>query len=63
MKAETTSLARNIKIDLDKEREAHTDKIPYSWLVAKMRRIGLETHTHNFTLNYPLGSRKVTIKN
>ncbi|GJQ66683.1 hypothetical protein Trydic_g4644 [Trypoxylus dichotomus] len=29
--------------------------MPYSWLLAKFKQIGLDTYTHNFTLNYPLG--------
>lgn len=32
--------------------------MPYPWLLAKMRQIGLETHTQNFTLNYPFGGGK-----
>lgn len=33
--------------------------MPTAWLTAKMRQIGLDTYTHNFTLNYPLGGGKV----
>lgn len=59
IKAETVSLAKTYAAELDRERENHRTGMPYAWLLAKMRKIGLETHTHNFTLNYPLGGGKV----
>ncbi|XP_065078312.1 glycosylphosphatidylinositol anchor attachment 1 protein [Ochlerotatus camptorhynchus] len=58
LKTETVSLAKNYAGELDRERENHRTGMPYAWLLAKMRKIGLETHTHNFTLNYPLGGGK-----
>ncbi|KAI4469274.1 glycosylphosphatidylinositol anchor attachment 1 protein [Holotrichia oblita] len=46
------------------EMEKYESKIPYSWLLAKFKQLGLDTYTHNFTLNYPLGkSQKFTGKN
>uniref|UniRef100_U5EPK2 GPI-anchor transamidase component GPAA1 n=1 Tax=Corethrella appendiculata TaxID=1370023 RepID=U5EPK2_9DIPT len=53
------NLAENLQNDLERERETHKNVMPYAWILAKMRRIGLETHTHNFTLNYPLGGGKI----
>ncbi|XP_039748047.1 glycosylphosphatidylinositol anchor attachment 1 protein [Pararge aegeria] len=32
-----------------------TDEMPVPWLVGKMSQLGLEVHTHNFSLNYPFG--------
>ncbi|XP_053689750.1 glycosylphosphatidylinositol anchor attachment 1 protein [Sabethes cyaneus] len=59
IKPETVALARGYAGELERERENHRKGMPYAWLLAKMRKIGLETHTHNFTLNYPLGGGKV----
>lgn len=33
--------------------------MPTAWLMAKLRQIGLDAFTHNFTLNYPLGGGRV----
>lgn len=41
------------------EMKKYDDSIPYPWLLAKFRQIGLDTYTHNFTLNSPL-NRKVS---
>lgn len=61
---DSVNLARNLLQELEHERTVHKDKIPYPWLQAKMRQIGLETHTHNFTLNFPFGGgKKFTGKN
>jgi hypothetical protein len=37
------------------EAERYPDDLPYSWLLAKLRQIGLDAYTHNYTLNYPMG--------
>lgn len=57
--SELTNTARQLLDDLNAEREKHTTDTPHAFLLAKMKKIGLDTYTHNFTLNYPLGSRKV----
>lgn len=44
--------------ELKRERETYSRGVPYPWLLAKMRQIGLETHTQNFTLRYPFGGGK-----
>lgn len=50
--------------DLNAERETHKDTMPYAFLSAKMKQIGLDVYTHNFTLNYPFGGgKKFTGKN
>ncbi|XP_058833585.1 glycosylphosphatidylinositol anchor attachment 1 protein [Topomyia yanbarensis] len=59
LRSETVTLAKNYVGELELEREHHRKDMPYAWILAKMRKIGLETHTHNFTLNYPLGGGKV----
>ncbi|EDS27747.1 GPI transamidase component GAA1 [Culex quinquefasciatus] len=59
LKSETVALAKNFAGELERERVVHRKGMPYAWLLAKMRKIGLDTHTHNFTLNYPLGGGKV----
>lgn len=41
------------------EMQKYDNSIPYPWLLAKFRQIGLDTYTHNFTLNYPLGKPQV----
>lgn len=45
--------------ELLEEIKKYDDTMPYPWLLAKFRQLGLDTYTHNFTLNYPLGSRQV----
>lgn len=52
------SLAKSWGEELKRERETYKTGVPYPWLLAKMRQIGLETHTQNFTLNYPFGGGK-----
>lgn len=45
--------------ELLEEMKTYKDSIPYPWLLAKFRQIGLDTYSHNFTLNYPLGKPQV----
>lgn len=58
IKQDSARFAQTMLDELNRERINHKTKIPYSWLIAKMKQIGLETHTHNFTLNYPFGGGK-----
>lgn len=51
-------MARTLHTELEHERTSHKSAIPYPWLQAKMKQIGLETYVHNFTLNYPFGGGK-----
>lgn len=61
---EHTNLALRLHDELERERETHKNTIPTAWLLAKFRQIGLETYTHNFTLNYPFdGGRSFKGKN
>jgi glycosylphosphatidylinositol transamidase len=55
---DTVNLARTFHTELEHERITHKSAIPYPWLQAKMKQIGLETYIHNFTLNYPFGGGK-----
>lgn len=41
--------------ELQDEMKKYDNSIPYPWILAKFQQIGLDTYTHNFTLNYPLG--------
>lgn len=59
LEMETVNLVKSLSGELQRERENYPKGMPYPWLLAKMRRFGLETHTHNFTLNYPFGGGKV----
>uniref|UniRef100_A0A1B6GEY6 GPI-anchor transamidase component GPAA1 n=1 Tax=Cuerna arida TaxID=1464854 RepID=A0A1B6GEY6_9HEMI len=50
--------------ELELEAQRFQESMPVSWLTAKMTRLSLDTYTHNFTLNYPLGKgTKFTGKN
>lgn len=53
-------MAKNLLNELENERTTHKSSLPYPWVQAKMKQIGLETYTHNFTLNYPFGGGKVS---
>lgn len=55
---DTVNLAKSLYTELEHERETHKSAIPYPWMQAKMKQIGLETYVHNFTLNYPFGGGK-----
>lgn len=55
------SIARTYHSELLDEMKKYEDAIPYPWLLAKMKQIGLDTYTHNFTLNYPLGKPQVSL--
>ncbi|XP_028176972.1 glycosylphosphatidylinositol anchor attachment 1 protein [Ostrinia furnacalis] len=41
------------------DKYSDTDEIPVPWLVAKMSQLHLEVHTHNFTLEFPLGGKQI----
>lgn len=41
--------------ELEDEAGKYGDNIPYPWLLAKFRQIGLDSYTHSFTLHSPLG--------
>lgn len=58
IKMDSVNLARNLLQELEHERTTHKTGMPYPWLHAKMKQIGLETYMHNFTLNFPFGGGK-----
>lgn len=58
IKTENVNYALKLFEELERERESHKTGTPHAWLLSKMRQIGLDTYTHNFTLNYPLGGGK-----
>jgi glycosylphosphatidylinositol transamidase len=41
--------------DLRFESKKYDNSLPYPWLEARFRQLGLEVYTHNFTLKFPLG--------
>lgn len=45
--------------ELRDEMKKYDNSIPYPWLLAKFRQIGLDTYTHNFSLTSPLSKREV----
>lgn len=45
--------------DLLDEMRKYDDEMPYPWLTAKFRQLGLEVAVQNFTVNYPLAQSKV----
>lgn len=49
--------ARTYHQELLDEMVKYDSSVPYPWLLAKFRQIGLDTYTHNFSLKYPLGAR------
>jgi GPI-anchor transamidase subunit GAA1 len=41
--------------DLRYESKKYDTTLPYPWLEARFRQLGLEVYTHDFTLKFPLG--------
>ena len=59
-----SELADKTLDDLNKVSEQLSEsQIPYEWLSSQFRQLGLEVYSHNFTLNYPFGSKPVLILN
>lgn len=44
---------------LMEEMSKYDDSIPYPWLLAKFRQIGLDSYTHNFSITSPLSKKEV----
>lgn len=53
------SSAKQYFDELQDEMKMYKNSIPYPWILAKFQQIGLDTYTHNFTLNYPLGMANI----
>ncbi|CAH1963460.1 unnamed protein product [Acanthoscelides obtectus] len=51
-------LALTYHEELLDEMKKYDDSIPYPWLLAKFRQIGLDVFVHNFTLNSPLNKKE-----
>lgn len=56
--SDTINYAQQLHEELRQERETHRSATPHAWIQGKMRQIGLDTYTHNFTLNFPFGGGK-----
>jgi len=54
------ALAEQLHDALLRESKSHLGKMPYSWLTAQFRQMGLEVYTHNFSLTYPFGRKSVS---
>lgn len=48
--------ARSLLVELEAEAASHPHTLPSAWLLSRFHRLSLDAYTHNFTLNYPLGS-------
>ncbi|CAL4128148.1 unnamed protein product, partial [Meganyctiphanes norvegica] len=48
------SKARQYLASLNVEAERNPNKMPHAWLAAHFTQLGLDTYTHNFTLEYPM---------
>nr|CAI5838297.1 unnamed protein product [Callosobruchus analis] len=44
------------------ELKKYDDSLPYPWLLAKFRQIGLDVYTHNFTLHSPLNKKEMVLQ-
>ena len=53
------SYAKTLLASLQDEIAAHPTQMPYPWLLAQFRQIGLDAYSHNFTVNYPLAKNLV----
>lgn len=49
------AVAKVYQSELLDEAARYPDGMPFSWLLAKFQQLNLDTYTHNFTLNSPLG--------
>ena len=56
----TGDLAEQLHESLVRESKTYLNKMPYSWLTAQFRQMGLEVYTHNFSLTYPFGQKSVS---
>lgn len=51
--------ARKMHYEIVEEMKKYDNSIPYPWILAKFRQLGLDTFTHNFTLHYPLKKSQI----
>jgi len=52
-------LARRYFTSLKAEAERYPTGMPHSFISAQLKQLGLDTYTHNYSLQYPLGENKV----
>ncbi|XP_059470243.1 glycosylphosphatidylinositol anchor attachment 1 protein [Neocloeon triangulifer] len=48
-------VAKGLYEELKTEAERYPNDMPYTWLRSKMRQIGLDVYSHEYSLNYPMG--------
>lgn len=58
IRLESNRQALQLLEELHRERKNHHSTTPHDWIVGKFKEFGLETHTHNFSLNFPFGGTK-----
>lgn len=51
-------IARRYLASLKVEAERFPNGMPHSFIAAQFKQLGLDTYTHNFSLQYPLGENK-----
>merc|ERR1712198_524321 len=52
-------LARRFFTSLKVESERYPNGMPHSFISAQFKQLGLDTYTHNYSLQYPLGENEV----
>lgn len=45
--------------EMQVEAERYPNGMPHSFISAQFKQLGLDTYTHNYSLQYPLGENKV----
>jgi len=48
-------VAKGLYDELKTEADRYPNNMPYSWISSKMRQIGLDVFSHEYSLNYPMG--------
>lgn len=43
------------------EAERYPNGMPHAFIAAQLKQLGLDTYTHNFSLQYPLGENKASL--
>lgn len=46
-------------MNVQAEAERYPNGMPHAFIAAQLKQLGLDTYTHNFSLQYPLDEREV----
>lgn len=52
--------AKKYHSELNTEMQLNPNSIPYRWLQQQFADMSIDSFLHNFTLEYPLGEKKVS---